>query len=300
MIPDFQSVMLPLLKIAGDGRIRKKAEYTEILSKEFQLTEDELSQKIPSGWYRFDNRVGWVISYLRNAGLLQSPQRGITEISQRGRDVLAAPPEKITINFLKQYEEFNFENARPIAKTTPAIQAPEIESGATPEEIIDSAFSKIQERLADEILDSVKKCSWTFLEQLVVDLILAMGYGGSKSEAGMAIGRSGDEGIDGIINEDKLGLDVIYLQAKKWEGKVGRPEIQKFVGALSGKRSKKGIFITTSEFTKEADDYARNIDFKIILIDGKRLANLMIEHNVGVSTAATYQVKKIDSDFFQE
>ena len=298
MIPDFQTIMLPLLKLSGDNTPRKRSDLTSVLAKTFALTEEELSLRGKSGPLQFDNRVQWAVTYLKKAGLLHYPQRGIVQITPQGSDVLKAPPERITINYLKTFDGFNLSESTDTTDEM-LVKNSEVVS-TTPEETIDIAFSKIQERLADEILDSVKKCSWAFMEQLVVDLVLAMGYGGSKSEAGKALQRAGDEGIDGIINEDILGLDVIYLQAKRWEGNVGRPEIQKFVGALTGQRSKKGIFITTSEFTREAIDYARNIDFKIILIDGKRLANLMIEHNVGVSTAATYQVKKIDSDFFQE
>ena len=298
MIPDFQTVMLPLLKLAGDGIPRRRLELTDKLGKEFALTEDELAVRNNSGPLQFDNRVQWAVTYLKKAGLLIYPQRGIVQITAEGLTVLQSPPSKITIEFLKNFESFS--SLRPDGESSEKISDVVEPEQKTPEETIDLAFSKIQERLADELLESVKKCSWAFMEQLVVDLVVTMGYGGSRSEAGKALKRAGDEGIDGIINEDILGLDVIYLQAKRWEANVGRPEIQKFVGALSGQRSKKGIFITTSEFTREAIEYARNIDFKIILIDGRRLTNLMIEHGVGVSTAATYQVKKIDSDFFQE
>lgn len=296
MIPDFQTIMLPLLKLSGDNTPRKRSELTAALAKTFTLTEDELALRIKSGVFQFDNRVQWGVTHLKKAGLLHYPERGVVQITNKGLEVLKNPPERVTISFLKQFDGYDESEQRTEEDSIKSVEV----ASTTPEEIIDATFFSIQERLADEILDSVKKCSWAFMEQLVVDLVLAMGYGGSKSEAGKALQRAGDEGIDGIINEDILGLDVIYLQAKRWDANVGRPEIQKFVGALTGQRSKKGIFITTSEFTREAKDYARNIDFKIILIDGKRLANLMIEHNVGVSTAATYQVKKIDSDFFQE
>jgi restriction system protein len=298
MIPDFQTVMLPLLKLNSDNLPRKRAELTAEMAKVFNVSEEELGLKIKSGSFLFHGRVHWAVTYLKKAGLLYYPQRGLVQITPQGVDVLKSPPERITVNYLKTFDAFNNSTDSETLEEK-SIRNSEITS-STPEETIDIAFANIQERLANEILDSVKKCSWAFMEQLVVDLVVAMGYGGSRSEAGKALKRAGDEGIDGIINEDILGLDVIYLQAKRWEANVGRPEIQKFVGALSGQRSKKGIFITTSEFTREAIEYARNIDFKIILIDGQRLANLMIEHGVGVSTAANYQIKKIDSDFFQE
>jgi restriction system protein len=298
MIPDFQTIMLPLLKLFGDGLPRSRAEITGSLAVYFSLTEEELAQRSSSGAMLFHNRVQWAVTYLKKAGLLHYPQRGIIQISDQGRDVLKSPPERISISYLKSFESFNETESSEDFEEKSKDGADSASS--TPEEIIDVAFARIQERLADEILESVKRCSWAFMEQLVVDLVIAMGYGGSRTEAGKALKKSGDEGIDGIINEDILGLDVIYLQAKRWEGSVGRPEIQKFVGALTGQRSKKGIFITTSEFTRDAVDYVRNIDFKIILIDGRSLAHLMIEHGVGVSTASTYRVKKIDSDYFQE
>lgn len=300
-IPGFQTIMLPLLEFAKDGEEHSKKEAIEFLSHQFALSENDLKQTLRSGSLTFANRVAWCLTYLKKALLLTAPHRGSFKITARGLEALAMRPSEINVKFLDQYTEFRLFRGTESAEEPQGLPAIHKEEPVTPEEIIENAFNTINGRLADEILESVKKCSPAFLESLVVTLIVSMGYGGSRQEAGMAIGASGDEGIDGIINEDKLGLDVIYLQAKRWEDtKVGRPEIQKFVGALTGKRAKKGIFITTSEFSKEAEEYARNIELKVILIDGVRLANLMIEHNVGVTTSSNYEVKKIDGDFFLE
>jgi len=217
--------------------------------------------------------------------------------------VLIKNPPVINLAFLEQFEEFvQFRELRR-EKPLPSRAAEEIGSRSseeTPEESLEAAYQTLRTSLTAEILETVKKCSPGFFEKLVVDLLVRMGYGGSRREAGQAIGRSGDEGIDGIIKEDRLGLDIIYVQAKRWENSVGRPELQKFAGALQGQRARKGIFITTSIFSREALDYARNIDTKIILIDGPTLAEFMIDHEVGVTTEATYELKRIDSDYFSE
>lgn len=301
-IPDYQSIMLPLLRLAGDGETHRMRETIDTLANDFGLSEDEKRDLLPSGKQpTFDNRVGWARTYMAKAGLLESPKRGHFRITERGRQVLAKNPPAINLDFLEQFEEFvRFRELRR-EKPLPS-RAEEIGAGIeeTPEENLETAYQTLRAGLTAEILETVKKCSPEFFEKLVVDLLVRMGYGGSRREAGQAIGRSGDEGIDGIIKEDRLGLDIIYVQAKRWENSVGRPELQKFAGALQGQRARKGIFITTSAFSREALDYAGNIDTKIILIDGPKLAEFMIDHGVGVTTEATYELKRIDSDYFSE
>lgn len=301
-IPDFQTLMLPLLKVVADGREYRLRDVVELLAKEFYLTDEERQQLLPSGRYpTFDNRIAWAKTYLKKSGLIDQPRRAYFQITERGREVLKSSPSLINMKFLEQFPEYiafkeSPEEVEEQQRMTPSISA----QNETPEELIENGARTIRKELAGEILQRVKGCPPAFFERLVVELLVKMGYGGTRQDAGRAIGRSGDEGIDGVIHEDRLGLDVIYLQAKRWENVVGRPEIQKFVGALQGQRAKKGVFITTSDFTKEAVEYVRNIDNKVVLINGALLANLMIDHNVGVSLAATYEIKKIDSDYFLE
>ncbi|MBI3153434.1 MAG: restriction endonuclease [Chloroflexi bacterium] len=300
-IPDYQSLMLPLLKLTGDEKIHSLKDATDRLAKEFNLSEVELTEMLPSARKtRFYDRVGWAGTYLRKAELLNAPERGKFQITKRGLEVLKNPPERITVNFLVQFEEFVKFRERHEKDSDENITITKDDDSQTPEEAIESAYLNIKQSLTDEILQTVKKCSPSFFETLVIDVLVKMGYGGTRKDAGRAVGKSGDGGIDGIINEDRLGLDVIYIQAKKWENPVGRPEIQKFAGALQGQRAKKGIFITTSEFTKEAKEFASRIDSKIILIDGEILSQLMIDYNIGVNPIASYELKRIDSDYFVE
>lgn len=301
-VPDFQTLMLPLLRIAGDGKEHSLSEAREHLGAEFKLTQAEREELLPSGRQsRFGNRVAWAKVYLEQGGLLLSPRRGHLLISDRGRDVLKAPPERIDIKFLGQYPEFiEFRRPKREAQELSAPVAPEAPDAETPEEALEAAHARIEASLASEVLARVKAGSPAFFEGLVVELLLKMGYGGSRADAGQAIGKGGDEGIDGVISEDRLGLDIVYLQAKRWEGSVGRPEIQKFVGALHGKRAKKGVFITTGSFSSDAAAYVEHIDPKVVLIDGRRLAELMIDFEVGVTTARTFHVKRVDSDYFEE
>lgn len=297
-IPDFQSVMLPLLSFSSDQQEHSLYDAVSSLAIQFGLTQEERQELLPSGKQtRFDNRVAWAKSYFKQAGLVENTRRGYFKISQRGLDLLKTNPKKINKKTLEQYPEFlEFQNVRKeVSEVQRTIDEPEKQ---TPEEQLENAYKVLSDGLAIEIIQLVKSCSPAFFERLVVELLLAMGYGGTRADAGRAIGQSGDGGIDGIIDEDRLGLDSIYIQAKRWEGIVGRPEIQKFVGALQGQRAHKGVFITTSDFTKEAQEYVRNITNKVVLMNGISLARLMIENNVGVSKAATYEVKKIDSDYF--
>lgn len=300
-IPDYQSIMLPLLQLAADQQEHSLRETIEVLADEFNLTDEDRNELLPSGRQAtFHNRVGWARTYLKKAALLKSTRRGYYQITDRGLSILANKPTAISAKFLNQFSEFKeFQNA---SKKTVSNHSPddEAESKQTPEEILEQSIQALNDSLAADLVQTIKECSPSFFEQLVVDLLVTMGYGGTRKDAGQTVGRSGDGGIDGIIKEDRLGLDVIYIQAKRWENPVGRPEIQKFAGALQGMRAKKGIFITTSSFTKEAWDYVSRIDSKIILINGHKLAAFMIEHNVGVSPAMTYVVKRIDTDYFAD
>lgn len=301
-IPDYQTLLLPVLKLAADGEEHKFSQAVEELTEEFNLSTEERNELLPSGSQAvFNNRVGWARTYLKQAGLLASPKRGFFTITQLGTELLAANPAKIDISVLERYPEFiEFKNRKKEkSEYESQLEIPtEQDSTLTPEDSLASAYNQLRLALESEVLSSVKEASPSFFERLVVDLLVKMGYGGSRQDAGKALGKSGDGGIDGTINEDRLGLDVIYIQAKRWEGPVGRPEIQKFAGALQGQRARKGVFITTSSFTKEAIEYASLIESKIILIDGEHLSRLMVEHNVGVSTVGRYEVKKLDSDYF--
>jgi restriction system protein len=301
-IPDFQSIFLPLLNYLKDDKEHSLRDAIDDLGSEFHLSEKELRELLPSGSQAvFNNRVGWARTYLKKAGLIETTKRGFFKITKRGLNVLEEKPEKLDSRFLMKYPEFvEFQKTTKKEKVKKRIHSNGNSNNETPEEIIENAFQKVYKNLALEILQIMKSGSPSFFEKIVVDLLLKMGYGGSKKDAGKAIGKSGDGGIDGIIKEDKLGLDIVYIQAKRWEGVVGRPEIQKFAGALIGNKARKGVFITTSTFSKDAKVYVSHIDSKIILIDGEQLAQYMIDHNVGVSTVSLYEIKKIDYDYFEE
>jgi restriction system protein len=300
-IPDFQSIMLPLLKYIADQQEHSSREVIDSLSESFELCEAEKQKLLPSGQQAiFDNRVGWAKTYLKKAVLLEYTQKGYFKITARGSDILKQNPQLIDIKYLNQFPEFiKFKSKTSIEASSEIIDnGVEFVKQKTPQEYLESAYVEIKQGVAEEIINRIKTCSPSFFERLVVKLLVKMGYGGSIKDAGQAVGKSGDGGIDGIIKEDKLGLDIIYIQAKRWEGTVGRPEIQKFVGALHGFQSKKGVFITTSNFSNDAIDYVAKIDNKIVLINGDRLAQLMLEYSVGVSTVEVYEIKKIDEDFF--
>lgn len=303
-IPDYQTLMLPLLKRISDGEEHKMRDLTELLANDFALTEEELSVQIPSGSQSlFYNRVGWAKTYLKKACLVENVGKGVIRITERGRQVLKENPRGIDVKMLNKFEEFvNFRTRVTSQKETEEEIIPTDYATQTPEELIESAYQDFQKSLAEELLDKIRNVSPAFFEKLVVSLLVKMGYGGSVKDAGKAVGKTGDEGIDGIIKEDKLGLDVIYIQAKRWKENniIGRPEIQKFVGALAGQGAKKGVFITASSFSKDALDYKPMNDTKVILIDGLELANLMIEYNLGVAPLHNYELKKIDGDYFEE
>ncbi|MBI5667037.1 MAG: restriction endonuclease [Chloroflexi bacterium] len=295
-VPDFQTLMLPVLQIAGDGQEHTTSEAIDIITSLFNLTEEDRKELLPSGrQFRLDNRVSWARAYLKQAGLLESPGRGKFLITHKGLQVLQTHPPRIDITFLKQFPEF-LESRSPSKRNNDDVLP--VEPTHTPEEILEASYQNLRNELARELIERVKTCSPRFFENLVVDLLLAMGYGGSRKDAGKAIGQSGDGGVDGIINEDRLGLDVVYIQAKRWEGTVGRPTVQAFAGSLEGYRARKGVLITTSSFTKDARDYVERIEKKIVLIDGEQLAQFMIDYGIGVAEVATYSVKKADLDYF--
>jgi restriction system protein len=292
-IPDYQSVMLPLLRVAADGKIHTVRDAIDTLANQFGRGTDRV----------FDNRIGWARTYLKKAGLIEYPQRGYFKVTDRGQKLLVQNIQRIDVAFLRQYPEFvEFWTATKPSTATVAIESESLEnSNMTPEEAVAIGYSTLRKQVESDLLSRVKACTPDFFERLVVTLVTTMGYGGSLADAGQAIGKTGDGGVDGVIKEDKLGLDLLYIQAKRWENAtVGRPEIQRFVGALHGRRAKKGIFITTSTFSKEAKDYAEGLETKVILIDGTRLVELMFDYSVGVSTVNSYLVKRIDSDFFDE
>lgn len=301
-VPDYQTVMLPLLRIYSDGAIHSLNEAIDTLAREFKLTDDDLRVLLPSGRQTtFRNRVGWARTYMSKAGLLATAKRGHFSITKAGLAVLAENPTRIDARFLRQFPSFvQFQESKHESDLSTTVPLPHSETKESPEEQIESAHTQLTRALAGELLTRIQTSAPDFFERLVVELLLKMGYGGSRQDAGRAIGRSGDGGIDGIINEDRLGLDSIYLQAKRWENPVGRPEIQKFAGALAEHRAKKGVFITTSAFTKEARTSADKHDARIVLIDGEKLATLMIDHGLGVTLEASYEVKRIDSDYFAE
>jgi restriction system protein len=304
-IPDYQAFMLPLLRRLGDGQEHFVGDLTEALANEFGLSEDDRKRSLPSGTDTYlRNRVGWARTYLKKAGLIAATRRGYAVLTERGREVLRAKPPEIDNRFLQQFPEFvAFKQHRRkllASEQGDAETSDPAELRETPEETLAAAYGRIRDGLKSDVLEYVRAAKSAFFERLVVELLVAMGYGGSRADAGRAVGGSGDGGIDGIIKEDRLGLDTIYLQAKRWDGSVGRPEIQKFAGALQGQRARKGVFITTSQFTEEARSYVDRIDSKIVLIDGEQLATLTIDHNIGVSLVGQYEIKRVDGDYFLE
>ncbi|MBI4350781.1 MAG: restriction endonuclease [Elusimicrobia bacterium] len=300
-IPDYQSIMLPFLKYSADKKEHPVKDAEEHLAGIFHVSDEERKKLLASGrQYVFDNRVGWARTYLKKAGLIESPRRAFFKITSLGLDILSKKPERIDARYLRQFPSFVEFQTIERDRTEGDLAESENDRARTPQELIDENHFKIKKDLAQDLLSLVKQNSPRFFERLVVELLLSMGYGGSRDDAGQAIGQSHDGGIDGIIKEDKLGLDVVYLQAKRWENVVGSKEIRNFVGSLVGQKASKGVFITTSEFTKDAVEYVKTIVHKVVLIDGEMLAQLMIDNNIGVSKIITYGVKKIDSDYFDE
>ena len=297
--------MRPLLDLVKDGQDHTFRDALDSLAQHFSVSDEERRVLLPSGRAeRYANRVAWAKTHLRMAGLIENRARGVFRITKRGLELLKENQKRIDLRVLQAEPEYAAARVRKRPGSAPDTSdkaAVRLEQEQrTPEEVIEEAYVSLRENLAEEILQRLKSASPEFFERIVVELLVKMGYGGTRKDAGEAIGRSGDEGIDGIIKEDRLGLDVIYIQAKRWEQTVGRPEIQKFAGALQGFRAKKGIFITTSDFSNEAKHYADKIDSKIVLLDGEQVAELMIDYGLGVSGVASYEVKRVDSDFFSE
>ena len=300
-VPDFQTLMLPLLRLLDDGAEHRASQATDEISDAFSLTPEERQEPLASGSQpRIRNKVGWACTYLKKAGLIESPDRGVYRLTPRGRSVLDSGPERIDMKYLERFPEYVAWRDLRHERTETKLPEQDASVGITPEEALEAAFQQLRVDLELEILDQVKAASAGFFERVVVELLVRMGYGGSLRDAGQAVGRSGDGGIDGIIKEDRLGLDIIYIQAKKWDNTVGRPEIQKFAGALQGHRASKGVFLTTASFSSEALEFASRIDSRIVLIDGPTLAKYMIENDLGCSPSQTYESKRIDSDFFLE
>jgi len=300
-VPTYQDFLLPLLEVASDEQEHLLSQTIEFLANRFKLNEEEKKELLPSARQtKLANRIGWAITYLRKAKLLGSKKRGTFYISLRGKEVLKSNPKYIDRRFLEKFIEFQeFQSIKSNDdKKTDIALIEDIDQ--TPEETFETSYQKLKKELGESLLEQIKSCSPKFFEKLVVDLLLSMGYGGSRKDAGEAVGRSGDGGIDGIIKEDNLGLDLIYIQAKRWEASVGRPSVQAFAGSLEGMKARKGVMITTSQFTKEAKEYVKIIEKRIILIDGEKLTQLMIDFGVGVSEIQTYTLKKVDSDYFDE
>ena len=297
-IPKHKEMYLPFLEFLSDGQAHPIAEIIRHLAQKMGVTEEERKEMLPSGvTTTFGSRVGWTRTYLGKAGLLETVKRGVLVISAEGKRVLAANPPAIDDEYLMRYEGFR-EFKTPVNATS--IASP-MTSDVTPQDELEDAFQKINSALVSDLLSEIMRQTPEFFEGLVVQLLVKMGYGGSLSDAGKIMGKTGDEGIDGVVREDKLGFDLIYIQAKRWDlgNSIGRPEIQKFVGALAGAGASKGLFITTANFSKEAYVYAeKQHTTKVVLVDGKTLANLMIEYNLGVSTKITYELKRVDIDFF--
>lgn len=300
-VPGFQSFLLPVLEVASDGQEHSVAEAVETVAVRLGLTAEDRREVLPSGSQRrVDNRVNWACSYLRQAQLLESTGRGRFKITPRGQQVLSKGIARIDVRFLDQFEEFAEFRSRSRSRGQENGEQQATDQAQTPEEVLESSFLHLRRQLAHDLLDRIKKSSPAFFERLVVDLLVAMGYGGSRQDAGQAVGQSGDGGIDGIIKEDRLGLDAVYIQAKRWEGTVGRPVVQAFAGSLEGQRARKGVLITTSAFSQDARDYVTRIEKKIVLIDGDLLTELMIDHGVGVAEVASYSVRKVDQDYFED
>jgi len=303
-VPDFQTIMLPLLQMIRDGREYSLTEMIRYLGHEFSLTAEELLERIPSGRQaKFYNRVAWATTHLKKAIVIENTKRGVFKITPRGTTILSNNPNRVDLSILATFPEWlAFKNKSRLAESSqPAFVCNlEAEAERTPDELLYESYRTIREALAAELLEKIMSCSPLFFERLVVELLVKMGYGGTLEDAGQVIGKSGDGGIDGIIKEDRLGLDKIYIQAKRWDGTVSRPDIQKFAGALLGNQARKGVFITTSTFSKEAREYVKTIASTIILIGGDELSDLMTDYGVGVSTVANYEIKRIDSDYFVE
>ena len=308
-VPDFQTLMLPALREFADGADHVTKDIRQRVADRLKLTPEDIGEVLPSGGQtRFANRAAWAIVYMKQAALLESVRRGVYRITPRGQEVLAAAPDQLNMQFLERYPEYRdfrarqsipSDNSGKQEATTDSTDKP-VAPVLTPDEQIRAGYQLLRANLASQLLERVRKASPAFFENLVIKLLVAMGYGGTQADAAKVVGQSGDGGIDGIIKEDRLGLESIYVQAKRWEATVGRPTVQQFAGALHGQRARKGVMITTSNFSREAVEYAKNSQIAIILIDGEQLADFMIEFGVGVSEGETIKLKRLDEDYFGE
>ncbi len=301
-VPDYETLMLPLLRALADGAEHPVGPLRNTIASELKLTDQDRAELLPSGKQSvFDNRLGWAKTYLDKAGLVSSVRRGVYRITDQGRAALAEKPESLSKKYLERFESFRaFANSSDAVDAVPAPEPAGAIPLQTPEEALDRAYKEIRRKVEADLLEAVGKASATFFEKLVVDLLVKMGYGGTVEDAGRALGRSHDGGLDGIIKEDHLGLDAIYVQAKRWQNTVGRPDVQAFAGSLEGERARKGVFITTSSYSNEAREYVKKIDKKIVLIDGRQLATLMADFGIGVNTVNTYEIVRVDGDYFTE
>jgi restriction system protein len=292
--------MRPVLELLSDGHDHQVKSIQAALAERFSLSAEDTEQMLPGGTGKlFANRVGWATTYLYQTKLIERPRRAMYRITERGRQVLADSPDRVDLKTLTQFEELDeFRKGRHRAQRDEGVVVAPPEDEQTPDERIDAAYRESRSALATTLLDRVFEQSPDFFERLVLDVLQAMEYGGSRDDATEQLGQSGDEGVDGVIREDRLGLDLIYVQAKRWHNAVGRPEIQKFFGALMGQRATKGVFITTSTFSRDAIEYADGVTPRIILVDGNELAELMIDHGVGVSVSRSYDVQRVDLDYF--
>ena len=300
-VPGYQEFMFPILKFLSDEQVKSKRSIIDAMAVNFKLTEQELNETLPSQTQpTYENRIGWAITYLKKAGLLASPTRANFQITQEGKKIVDDNITNLNAKYLEKYESF-LEFQKLTHKQNNKTNEINTQDNAAPLENIINNYEILKKKVCDDLLNKILEQSSDFFEQLVVDLVVAMGYGGSKEETIKATQKTKDEGIDGVIKEDKLGLDNVYLQAKRWQkgNVVGRPEIQKFVGALAGQGARKGIFITTSTFTKEALEYKPRNDTTIILVDGQKLVEYMYEYNIGVNLEQKFEIKRLDSDYFE-
>jgi restriction system protein len=296
MIPGYQKFMLPILEVLKDGKEYRLNEVRDEIAKKLSISNQARMQMLPSGKQSvYNNRLSWAINYLKKANLVESPKKAVLKITKQGKKVLQENPQEINLQFLMRFKSF-----RMFMKKDTNENNEKINESTTPEEMLTENYELIRKQLIEEILEQLMKCSPAAFEQLVVDLLLAMGYGGTGVDAGKAIGGSGDGGIDGVIKEDRLGLRQIYIQAKRWEKPVGHPEILNFSGALLTKNADRGVFITTSRFTSNAIRGAEKANQNIVLIDGEQLAELMIDYNVGVVETKKFVIKRLDLDYFDQ
>lgn len=300
-VPGFQDMFIHFLRCLEDGEARHMPKIRDYIADVMEISKADREEMIPSGQStRVANRVGWARTHLRKAGLIEQVERGHYRISESGKDVLASPPENLNLKYLDTIPSHKKWFHAPKKEKSTLVHSVETDDATPPNERIEEAYKELNDELASSLLEIMATMDAFAFEHVVIDVLFAMGYGGSRKEAAQVTKKSNDEGIDGVINEDRLGLDVIYVQAKRWQNTIGRKEIQSFVGALAGKQANKGVFITTSDFNANAKAYAESVSQKIILIDGKRLANLMVEYEIGVSTTRTISLKRLDSDYFED